>query len=59
MFYFQVEYLRDFATRLNLKAKYDVNIRRIVKHPENDTFTLYDKKTNSYKCKYLIVRYAF
>eukprot|EP00795_Rhopilema_esculentum_P009136 gene9136-16798_t len=50
-----VEYLRDFATRLNLKAKYGVNIRRVVKHPENDTFTLYDKKTNPYQCKYLIV----
>lgn len=49
-----VKYLKDYAEKLNLKMQYNTYIINVVKN-DDDSYTLTDKKKNTYSCQYLIV----
>lgn len=49
-----VQYLKDFAQKLNLKLQYDTYIIKVSKNKDG-SFTLKDKKKEIYNCKHLIV----
>ena len=50
-----VEYLNDFATKLNLSVSYNTNILNISKDAFNDLFILKDQNSKTYKCGDLVM----
>ncbi|XP_028395270.1 FAD-dependent oxidoreductase domain-containing protein 2-like [Dendronephthya gigantea] len=50
-----VQYLNDYATKLNLSISYNTNILNISKDAYNDVFILKDQNGKAYKCSDLII----
>uniref|UniRef100_H2YH93 FAD-dependent oxidoreductase domain-containing protein 2 n=1 Tax=Ciona savignyi TaxID=51511 RepID=H2YH93_CIOSA len=49
-----VQYLNDFATKLNLKIQYNSTIHDVMKR-EDKLFQMWDQHDNTYTCKYVIM----
>ncbi|XP_078483429.1 FAD-dependent oxidoreductase domain-containing protein 2 [Ciona intestinalis] len=49
-----VQYLNDYATKLNLKVQYNSTMHDILKR-KDDLFQMWDQHNNAYTCKYVIM----
>uniref|UniRef100_H2YH82 FAD/NAD(P)-binding domain-containing protein n=1 Tax=Ciona savignyi TaxID=51511 RepID=H2YH82_CIOSA len=49
-----VQYLNDFATKLNLKIQYNSTMHDVMKR-EDKLFQMWDQHDNVYTCKYVII----
>nr|XP_002127179.2 FAD-dependent oxidoreductase domain-containing protein 2 [Ciona intestinalis] len=49
-----VQYLNDYATKLNLKVQYNSTMHDILKRKDG-LFQMWDQHNNAYTCKYVIV----
>nr|XP_026693091.1 FAD-dependent oxidoreductase domain-containing protein 2-like [Ciona intestinalis] len=49
-----VQYLNDYATKLNLKVQYNSTMHDILKRKDG-LFQMWDQHNNAYTCKYMIV----